>query len=326
MATLVTGGAGFIGSHLCNRLVHQGEEVICVDNFMTGRRSNVQALLGHPLFTLMESDVAEALPALPGIERIYHLASPASPPIYQRHPIATMRVNAEGTRRLLDLATQNRARFLYASTSEVYGDPLVHPQPEHYRGNVSTTGPRSMYDEAKRYGEALAFAYLAEHGVAIRVVRIFNTYGPCLDPDDGRVVSNFVMQALRGEPLTIYGDGLQTRSFQYVDDLVDGLVRAMESGYAGPVNLGNPEEYTMLQLARLVHELVGVNTGITYLPLPGDDPRQRRPDISVAWRELGWRPTVPVAVGVSRTIEHFRQELLAGHRTLEHSFANGVLA
>jgi nucleoside-diphosphate-sugar epimerase len=283
--------------------------VVCLDNLITGRISNVRALLGHPLFSFFDHDIVEGIPPIEGVDAIYHLASPASPPTYQRHAIATMRVNGEGTRHLLDLADRQGARFLYASTSEVYGDPLEHPQAEHYRGNVSITGPRSMYDEAKRYGEALSFAYAGERGVDIRVVRIFNTYGPRLDPEDGRVVSNFVMQALRGEPLTVYGDGSQTRSFQYVDDLVDGLVRAMASPYRGPVNLGNPEEYTMLELASMVHRLVGVDTGLAYLPLPGDDPRQRRPDISVAGRELNWRPTVAVEDGLARTIAFFRHEL-----------------
>jgi dTDP-glucose 4,6-dehydratase len=309
MVTLVTGGAGFVGSHLCERLIGSGERVVCVDNLITGRVSNIRSLLGHHRFTFIEQDITTGLPALPGVDRIYHLASPASPPTYQRHAIATMRVNAEGTERLLDLATQSGARFLFASTSEVYGDPLIHPQPEDYRGHVSCTGPRSMYDEAKRYGEALTYAYAAERGTQTRVVRIFNTYGPRLDPDDGRVVSNFVMQALRGEPLTVYGDGTQTRSFQYVDDLIDGLVQAMAGEHTGPINLGNPEEYTMLDLARMVHTLVGRDTGITYRPLPGDDPRQRRPDISLAWRELAWRPTVPVTEGLARTIDALRQEL-----------------
>lgn len=295
MVTLVAGGAGFVGSHLCERLVDSGETVVCVDNLITGRLSNLTSLLDHPLFTFVQQDVTVGLPEMPTVDRIYHLASPASPPTYQQHAIATMRVNAEGTERLLNLATETGARFFFASTSEIYGDPLVHPQPEDYRGHVSCTGPRSMYDEAKRYGEALTYAYAAERGTETRVARIFNTYGPRLDPKDGRVVSNFVMQALRGEPLTVYGDGTQTRSFQYVDDLVEGLVRAMESGYAGPINIGNPEEYTMLELARMIHDLVGRDTGITYQPLPGDDPRQRRPDISLAWRELAWQPTVPVA-------------------------------
>jgi len=308
MATLVAGGAGFVGSHLCERLIADGHQVICIDNLSTGRTANVRGLLDHPAFTLIQHDIVDGLPALPPVERVYHLASPASPATYQRNAIATMRVNAEGTGHLLDLAARTGARLLFASTSEVYGDPTEHPQLETYRGNVSTTGPRSMYDEAKRYGEALSFAYAAEHGVEVRVVRIFNTYGPRLDPDDGRVVSNFLVQALRGEPLTIYGDGTQTRSFQYVDDLVNGLTRAMEGSHPGPINLGNPEEYTMLELASLVHRLVGRDTGITFHPLPGDDPRQRKPDISLAWRELGWKPVVPVETGLTRTIASFRDD------------------
>ncbi|MDQ3657855.1 MAG: SDR family oxidoreductase [Chloroflexota bacterium] len=309
MATLISGGAGFIGSHLCDRLINDGEQVIVIDNLVTGRLANIVHLLGHRRFTFINRDVVDELPDLPAIERIYHLASPASPPAYQKYQIATMRVNAEGTRRLLDLAASVGARFLYASTSEVYGDPLVHPQSEGYRGNVSTTGPRSMYDEAKRYGEALTQAYAEEHGVETRIIRIFNTYGPRLDPADGRVVSNFLVQALRQQPLSIFGDGSQTRSFQYVDDLIEGITRAMESRFRGPVNLGNPEEYSMLELARLVQDLMGRDNGLVFHPLPGDDPHKRRPDISLAWSQLGWKPLVPVREGLKKTIEYFRHEL-----------------
>jgi dTDP-glucose 4,6-dehydratase len=312
MATLVTGGAGFIGSHLCDFLVGSGARVFCIDNLVTGRRANIAHLLGHPRFTFLEQDVCGALPGLPRLDEIYHLASPASPPTYQRLQVATMRVNSEGTRQLLELAARHGSRFLYASTSEVYGDPLVHPQPESYRGNVSTIGPRSMYDEAKRFGEALTQAYRVEYGVDTRIVRIFNTYGPRLDPGDGRVVSNFLMQGLGGRPLTIYGDGSQTRSFQYVDDLVAGITRLMASTCHAPVNLGNPEEYRVIDLARLVHEVLGNDTGIEFHPLPGDDPRQRRPDISLAWSELGWKPSVSVADGLRRTVEHFRSEMAQG--------------
>lgn len=312
MVSLVCGGAGFIGSHLCDRLLSAGNEVVAVDNLVTGRLANVAHLVGHSRFTFIDQDITDGLPEMPSIHRIYHLASPASPPTYQKHQIATMRVNAEGTRRLLDLAARVGARFLYASTSEVYGDPLVHPQPESYRGNVSSTGPRSMYDEAKRYGEALTLAYAEELGVETRIVRIFNTYGPRLDPSDGRVVSNFLVQALRQEPLSIYGDGSQTRSFQYVDDLIEGMTRAMESGLRGPVNLGNPEELSMLELARLVQDLVGSDSGLVFHPLPGDDPHKRRPDISLAWRALGWKPQVSVKDGLSRTIAYFRHELSRG--------------
>jgi nucleoside-diphosphate-sugar epimerase len=312
MATLVTGGAGFIGSHLCDFLVGSGARVVCIDNLITGRRANIAHLLGHPRFTFFEHDVSDDLPELPHLDEIYHLASPASPPAYQLLQLATMRVNSEGTRNLLDVAARHRARFLYASTSEVYGDPLVHPQPESYRGNVSTTGPRSMYDEAKRFGEALTQAYRTERGVDTRIVRIFNTYGPRLDPGDGRVVSNFLVQALGGHPLTIYGDGSQTRSFQYVDDLIAGITRVMASSCDSPINLGNPEEYRVIDLARLVHSVLGTDTGIAFHPLPGDDPRQRRPDISLAWSELGWKPSVSVTDGLRRTVEHFRHELAQG--------------
>ncbi len=309
MVEVVCGGAGFIGSHLCDRLINDGQEVIAIDNLVTGRLTNLGTLLGHPRFRFVHHDVIETLPKMPRIERIYHLASPASPPAYQKYQIATMQVNAEGTRRLLDLAARDGARFLFASTSEVYGDPLVHPQPEDYRGNVSSTGPRSMYDEAKRYGEALTKAYAEERGVDTRIIRIFNTYGPRLDPSDGRVVSNFLVQALRGQPLSIFGDGSQTRSFQYVDDLIEGMTRTMESSFREPINIGNPEEYTMLELAGLVQELMGENNGLVFHPLPGDDPRQRRPDISLAWSELGWKPLVPVRDGLKRTLDYFRQEL-----------------
>lgn len=309
MITLVAGGSGFVGSHLCERLVRDGAEVYCVDNLATGRIGNIASLIGHPGFVFVPHDIVDPLPALPTFDRIYHLASPASPPAYQRRPIETLRVNAEGTHRLLDLAAQDGARFLFASTSEVYGDPLEHPQRESYRGNVSPIGPRSMYDEAKRYGEALTVAFAGSRGVDARIVRIFNTYGPRMDPDDGRVVSNFVAQALRNQPLTVYGDGTQTRSFQYVDDLVEGTIRLMESGFRGPLNIGNPSEYTVLELARLVQDLTGTDSRITFLPLPADDPRQRRPDISLARAELGWQPTVPVATGLARTIAHFREEI-----------------
>ncbi len=309
MRTLVTGGAGFVGSHLCGRLLRGGEEVCCVDSLLTGRVNNIAPLIGRSGFTFVEHDVVEVLPPMPPIDRIYHLASPASPPAYQRYPIETLRVNSEGTRRLLELAKRHGARFLYASTSEVYGDPLEHPQREAYRGNVNPVGPRAMYDEAKRYAEALTISYAEACGVDARIVRIFNTYGPRMDPDDGRVVSNFVVQALRSRPLTVYGDGSQTRSFQYVDDLVEGVVRLMESDVRGPVNIGNPSEYTVLELARLVQELTDTDSPIEFRPLPSDDPKLRRPDISLAKAVLGWEPVVPVAVGLERTIAHFRAEL-----------------
>jgi nucleoside-diphosphate-sugar epimerase len=309
MRTLVTGGAGFVGSHLCERLLATGDEVICLDNLATGRVANIAHLLGNPRFRFVEHDVVEPLPLLPRAHGIYHLASPASPPAYQRLPVETLRVNSEGTRRLLDLAARWGARFLFASTSEIYGDPLEHPQRESYRGNVSTIGPRSMYDEAKRFGEALTVAATEAQGIDTRIVRIFNTYGPRMDPADGRVVSNFIVQALRGEPLTVYGDGSQTRSFQYVDDLVDGMVRLMASSYRAPVNIGNPAELTVLEFATLVQRLTGAGSRIEFRPLPGDDPRQRRPDIALAKETLGWEPRVPIEVGIARTIEAFREEL-----------------
>jgi len=306
VAILVAGGAGFIGSHLCERLLNDGHIVVCMDNLITGSTANIKELKAFDGFSFIQHDIVEPLPDLPALNRIYHLASPASPPVYQEYAIETMRVNSEGTYRLLELAVANSARFFYASTSEIYGDPLEHPQNEAYRGNVSTIGPRSMYDEAKRYGEALTSAYARSRGVETRIVRIFNTYGPKMDPADGRVVTNFISQALRNEPITVYGDGTQTRSFQYVSDLVEGMVRLMESDCSQPVNIGNPVEYTMLQLADLVLELTGTTSEVVYRPLPEDDPKQRKPDISLAKRELNWEPTVPVADGLRRTIEYLR--------------------
>jgi nucleoside-diphosphate-sugar epimerase len=286
-----------------------GLTVICVDNLITGRRQNVAGLLRHPGFTFYHHDVIEPLSRLPHLDRIYHLASPASPPSYQRYPIATLRVNSEGTRHLLELAATHGARFFYASTSEVYGDPLEHPQREDYRGNVNTVGPRSMYDEAKRYGEALTIAYAETHRVEVRIARIFNTYGPRMAPDDGRVISNIIVQALLGRPLTVFGAGNQTRSFQYVDDLIEGMVRLVESAHCGPVNIGNPSEYTILQLAQLIRELTGTAAPIEFLPLPADDPKQRRPDIALAQSVLGWEPRVSVRAGLEATIAYFQDEL-----------------
>jgi len=312
LSNLVAGGAGFIGSHLCERLLARGEAVVCVDNLVTGRRANVAHLLAHPRFDFLEHDVVRELPRLPSFDRVFHLASPASPPAYQRHPVETLRANAEGTRRLLELAARDGARFLFFSSSEVYGDPLEHPQGEPYRGNVSPIGPRSMYDEAKRYGEALTVSYAQARAVDVRIVRVFNTYGPRMDPADGRVVTNLIGQALAGEPLTVYGDGSQTRSFQYVDDLLEGVLRLMEVPYQRPVNLGNPEEYRVLDFAHLVRELTGSDSPIVFAPLPGDDPRQRRPDISLARRLLDWHPRVPVREGLRRTISHLRREAAIG--------------
>jgi len=315
-----------VGSHLCERLLADGLEVICVDNLITGRRQNVAGLLEHPGFAYLYHDVVEPLPPLPRLDQIYHLASPASPPAYQHYPVETLRVNSEGTRHLLELAAAHGARFLFASTSEVYGDPLEHPQCEDYRGNVSTIGPRSMYDEAKRYGEALTITFAEAKGVETRIARIFNTYGPRMDPDDGRVVSNFIVQALRGKALTVYGDGNQTRSFQYVDDLIEGLVRLMASAHCGPLNIGNPSESTVLQLARLIQEMTGTTAPIEFRPLPGDDPKQRRPDITLATTVLKWQPRVPVTAGLASTIDYFHEQLgvapvAANGRHYDHSFS-----
>ncbi|MCL6567319.1 MAG: SDR family oxidoreductase [Meiothermus silvanus] len=305
---VVTGGAGFLGSHLCERFLERGDEVVAVDDLSTGRRENLEPFASDPRFEFVEADVSRELPVTGPVDGVLHFASPASPPEYLEMPLETMDVASLGTRRALDLALANDARFVLASTSEVYGDPLVHPQPETYWGNVNPIGPRSVYDEAKRYAETLTLAYHRTYGVPVRIIRIFNTYGPRMDPEDGRVVTNFIAQALRGEPLTIYGDGSQTRSFQYVDDLVEGIVRLMAVDYPEPVNLGNPEEYTMLELARLVQELVGTSLPIAHEPLPQDDPKQRRPDIRLARELLGWEPKVPVREGLLRTIAYFKEK------------------
>jgi dTDP-glucose 4,6-dehydratase len=311
MRVLLTGAAGFLGSHLAERLLKEGCEVIGVDNLSTGQRRNLDRLLAHPGFHFLQADVTRPLEVEGPLDWVLHFASPASPPRYQKLPIATLLVNAEGTRHLLDLALRKGARFFLASTSEVYGDPLVHPQPETYWGNVNPIGPRSIYDEGKRYAEALTTAYHRAYGLPVRIVRIFNSYGPFMDPEDGRVVSNFIVQALKGEPLTVFGDGSQTRSFCYVDDLIEGIRRLMEVDYPYPVNLGNPEEYRVLELAQLVKELTGSSSPITFLPLPEDDPRQRRPDITLARELLSWEPEVPVREGLLRTIAYFREVL--GH-------------
>jgi nucleoside-diphosphate-sugar epimerase len=311
MRVLLTGAAGFLGSHLAERLLKEGCEVIGVDNLSTGQRRNLDRLLAHPGFHFLQADVTQPLEVEGPLDWVLHFASPASPPRYLKLPIATLLVNAEGTRHLLDLALRKGARFFLASTSEVYGDPLVHPQPETYWGNVNPIGPRSIYDEGKRYAEALTTAYHRAYGVPVRIVRIFNSYGPFMDPEDGRVVSNFIVQALRGEPLTVFGDGSQTRSFCYVDDLIEGIRRLMEVDYPYPVNLGNPEEYRVLELAQLVKELTGSPSPITFLPLPEDDPKQRRPDITLARKLLSWEPKVPVREGLLWTISYFREVL--GH-------------
>ena len=303
---LVTGGAGFIGSHLCARLVEEGHDVICLDNYFTGRKQNVAALVGRRNFELVRHDVVE--PILLEVDRIYNLACPASPVHYQFNPVKTVKTSVMGAIHMLGLAKRVRARILQASTSEVYGDPQIHPQPEGYWGNVNPIGLRSCYDEGKRVAETLFFDYHRQNHVDIRVVRIFNTYGPNMLPDDGRVVSNFIVQALAGKPLTIYGDGSQTRSFQFVDDLVEGMVRMMEhaDGWTGPVNLGNPGEFTMLQLAEKVLRMTGSKSAIEHRSLPADDPRQRKPDIAEAAKRLGWAPKVDLDEGLAKTIAYFR--------------------
>lgn len=307
MRILVTGGAGFIGSHLIDRLMEAGHEVLCLDNFYTGTKHNILKWLNHPYFELIRHDITE--PIRLEVDRIYHLACPASPLHYQSNPVKTIKTNVLGTLYMLGLAKRVGARFLLASTSEVYGDPQVHPQSEDYRGNVNCTGLRACYDEGKRVSETLTFEYYREHKVDIRVARIFNTYGPRMVEDDGRVVSNFVVQALRGNPLTVYGDGSQTRSFCYVSDLVEGLIRLMDGDYIGPVNLGNPGEYTIRELAEMVQKMVNPEVELTFKPLPEDDPRQRQPDITRAKTYLGWEPTVPLAAGLKLTIEDFRERL-----------------
>ena len=305
MRILITGGAGFLGSHLSDRLIEQGHEVICLDNFFTGRKSNIQHLIGNPSFELVRHDVID--PFKFEVDRIYNLACPASPPHYQYNPIKTMKTSVVGAINCLGLAKRVKARVFQASTSEVYGDPNVHPQPESYWGHVNPIGLRSCYDEGKRAAETLFFDYHRENGVDIRVIRIFNTYGPRMLPDDGRVVSNFIVQALQGKDLTVYGEGSQTRSFCYVDDLVDGFMRFMEQDkIVGPMNLGNPGEFTMLQLAELVLKKVGGKSKITHLPLPSDDPKQRKPDISLAKDVLGWEPKVPLEQGIEKTIAYFK--------------------
>ncbi|EAQ76386.1 MULTISPECIES: UDP-glucuronic acid decarboxylase family protein [unclassified Synechococcus] len=304
---LVTGGAGFVGSTLVDRLMEAGEEVICLDNYFTGCKANVARWIGHPHFELIRHDVTE--PIRLEVDRIWHLACPASPRHYQSNPIKTAKTSFLGTYNMLGLASRVGARLLLASTSEVYGDPEVHPQPESYRGSVNPIGIRSCYDEGKRIAEALCFDYMRMHGTEIRVARIFNTYGPRMAPDDGRVVSNFIVQALRGQPLTLYGDGSQTRSFCYVDDLVEGLIRLMNGNHTGPINIGNPGEFTILQLAEQVLQRINPELPLTYLPLPQDDPLQRQPVIDLARAELGWEPQVTLEQGLGPTIAHFRSVL-----------------
>jgi len=308
---LVTGGAGFLGSHLCDRLLAAGSEVLCVDNFFTGDKRNIRHLIGNPAFELLRHDVT--IPLYVEVDRIYNLACPASPVHYQHDPVQTTKTNVHGAINMLGLAKRLRARILQASTSEVYGDPEVHPQPETYWGRVNPIGIRSCYDEGKRCAETLFFDYHRQHALDIKVMRIFNTYGPRMHPGDGRVVSNFIVQALRGEPITIYGDGSQTRSFCYVDDLIDGMIALMDSPatLTGPVNVGNPEEFTILALAEKVLGLVGGRSRLAFRPLPDDDPRQRRPDVALAARALGWHPRVSLDDGLRETVAYFRRLLEA---------------
>ena len=306
---LVTGGAGFLGSHLVDRLMMADEEVICLDNYFTGRKVNIRSWMSHPNFELIRHDVTE--PIKLEVDRIWHLACPASPVHYQFNPVKTAKTSFLGTYNMLGLARRTKARFLLASTSEVYGDPEVHPQPETYRGSVNTIGVRSCYDEGKRIAETLCMDYKRMHGTEVRITRIFNTYGPRMLPDDGRVVSNFIVQALRGDALTIYGEGNQTRSFCYVDDLIEGLIRLMNSDQTGPINIGNPNEFTMLQLAQLIRNKINPSLPIIKKPLPEDDPMQRQPMIDLAKIQLGWEPTIELERGLDHTISYFKERLEA---------------
>jgi UDP-glucuronate decarboxylase len=303
---LVTGGAGFLGSHLCDRLIKEGNDVICVDNLFTGSKDNIRHLLSNPYFEFIRHDITE--PLYVEVDQIYNLACPASPVHYQYNPIKTAKTSIHGALNMLGLAKRVRARILQASTSEVYGDPEIHPQPETYRGCVNPIGLRSCYDEGKRMAETLFFDYYRQHKVDIRVIRIFNTYGPRMNQNDGRVVSNFIVQALRGNDITIYGDGKQTRSFCYVDDLIDGMIRMMNcEDFIGPVNIGNPGEFTMLELAQKIVDMTGSKSELVYEPLPSDDPAQRRPVIDLAKEKLDWNPTVALDEGLKKTIEYFRE-------------------
>jgi nucleoside-diphosphate-sugar epimerase len=310
---VVTGGAGFLGSHLCDALLDRGDDVIAIDNLITGRMANLAHLDGDDRFTFIERDISAGLDGIaelrPTIDTVMHFASPASPPEYLAYPIETLRVGSEGTRNALELARLHGARFMVASTSEVYGDPEEHPQPESYWGNVNSIGPRSCYDEAKRFAEAITVAYRRTFDVNTVILRVFNTYGPRMAPHDGRVVSNFLVQALEGKPLTMYGDGTQTRSFCYVDDEIRGILALLDSGLEGPVNIGNDGEFTMIELAEAVKEVTGSTSEIVWEPLPEDDPRQRQPDLTIARTQLGWKPTVSLRDGLARTAEAFATEL-----------------
>lgn len=303
---LVTGGAGFIGSHLCERLLARGDEILCVDNFYTGRRHNIEHLLAHPRFEVMRHDITHSLYV--EVDEIYNLACPASPIHYQFDPVQTLKTSVHGSINILGLAKRVKAKIFQASTSEVYGDPSVHPQPESYWGNVNPLGTRACYDEGKRAAETLFSDYRRQHGVRTKIARIFNTYGPRMHPNDGRVVSNFIVQALRGDPITVYGEGRQTRSFCYVDDLIEGFIRLMstEDDFCGPVNLGNPDEFTIRELAEIIIALTQSSSTLVFKPLPADDPRQRRPDITLARSKLDWQPKIKLRDGLERAIDYFR--------------------
>ena len=309
MNILITGGAGFIGSHLCKKLLDSGSFVICVDNFITGAKENIEPLLGNTHFKFIEHDVSKPLYLDEDIDWVLHFASIASPNEYLSHPIKTLKSGLLGTHNCLGIAKDKKAKFFLASTSEVYGDPSVHPQPEEYWGNVNSVGPRSCYDESKRGAEALTYAYMRQHNVDVRVVRIFNTYGPNMQINDGRVVSNFIVQALKGEDLTVYGKGAQSRSFCYVDDLIDGIIKLMEIDYKMPMNLGNPKEFKVIDLAHIVLKLLKSKAKIKYMTLPEDDPKRRRPDIAKAKKYLNWQPKIQLNEGIEKTIEYFKKKL-----------------
>jgi dTDP-glucose 4,6-dehydratase len=306
---VVTGGAGFLGSHLCAQLLDRGYEVVAVDNLLTGRRTNLVDLVGRDGFSFVDADVIDGIPVEGPVDAVLHFASPASPPEYLRLPFETLDVGSIGTRHALELARSNGARFLLASTSEIYGDPEVHPQPETYWGNVNSIGPRSVYDEAKRFAEALAMAYLRYHDLDVKIARIFNTMGPRMKPEDGRVVSNFLVQAIEGRPLTVYGDGTQTRSFCFVEDEAAGLIALLESDHRGPMNIGNPGEFTILELAEMVRTVTGADVPIVHEALPADDPTRRRPDITLAREVLGWEPRITLHDALERTCAWYRDEL-----------------
>jgi dTDP-glucose 4,6-dehydratase len=306
---VVTGGAGFLGSHLCRALLARGDEVVAIDNLITGSLSNIEDLFGHERFTFQNHDVSNYVHVSGSVDAVMHLASPASPADFERIPIQILKVGSRGTHHTLGLAKEKGARFFLASTSEVYGDPLVHPQPESYWGNVNPIGPRGVYDEAKRFAESMTMAYHRFHGLDVRIVRIFNTYGPSMRPDDGRAVSNFLVQALQGKPITIYGDGSQTRSFTYVDDEIKGFLALLDGDITGPCNIGNDQEFTIQQLAELAIEVTGSSSEIIYEPLPVDDPTQRKPDLTLARTALGWEPETDLRTGLMRTAEYFRSRL-----------------